>query len=90
MIPKSFECMGLTFSVSLEDMEDNFGKYHSLTQRLRIAKNHSKQVQEQTFWHEFMHCALDQLGYADLNDNEQFVDQMAHCLYQLEKTRKLK
>jgi len=88
MIPKSFECMGFTVTVEMADMEENYGKWYSDKRLIKVAKGHSKEVREQTFWHEFMHCALDHLGYGELNENEQFVDQMAHCLYQLQKTRK--
>ena len=91
MIPKQFECMGSTVVVSIEDCGENAdGHYHGRETRITIAKDSTKQNQEQTFWHEYMHCALTHLGYDKLNSNEQFVDQMAQCLYQLQKTRKNK
>lgn len=88
-IPKSFECMGFTVTVEVKDIDkENNGHFHGQTQLIEIDKTASKQMREQTFWHEFMHCALTNLGYEELNSNEQFVDQMGQCLYQLQKTRK--
>lgn len=87
LIPKRFECMGFTINVKMDEMSD-CGKWHPDKQLIRIAKGNPDQVTEQTFWHEFMHCALSNLSYDELDSNEQFVDQMAQCLYQLEKTRK--
>ena len=82
-IPVEFEALG--------DEDSNvYGKWQGHKQRICLDPSYSKQVQAQTFWHEYVHCALDNLGYKKLNDNEQFVDQFAHCLYQLEKTRKNK
>ena len=40
----------------------------------------------QVFHHELMHCIFDHLGYEELSHNEQLVDQVANCLYQVEKT----
>ena len=81
--------MSSTVNVSVEDMADkeSDGHYYGQEYRITIDKKGVQQLQEQTFWHEFMHCALTHLGYKKLNDNEQFVDQMAQCLYQLQKSR---
>ena len=87
-IPKKFECMGFTVTVTLEKVDSGLdGHFTGNKQKISISPENSVQVQEQTFWHEYIHCALTNLGYEDLNDNEQFVDQMAQCLYQLQKTR---
>lgn len=90
MIPKSFDCMGFTIKVDIERLDDSGddGNYHSQEHRISISNGATEQVQSQTFWHEWMHCALTILGYDKLNDNEQFIDQMAGLLYQLERSRK--
>ena len=89
-IPTTFECMGSTVTVSVTaDIEEkSVGRYIPQKLLILVDNKQPKQLQEQTFWHEFMHCTLDHLGYKDLDENEQFVDQMAQCLYQLQKTRK--
>ena len=88
-VPTKFECMGSTVTVRVGAMEDPGldGNYHGTEQAISISKECTEQAQEQTFWHEFMHCALTHLGYKKLNDNEQFVELVAQCLYQLQKTR---
>ena len=87
-IPTKFECMGSTVTVALEACETGAdGHYHGGKARVSISPECNEQAREQTFWHEFMHCALTHLGYSKLNDNEQFIDQMAQCLYQLQKSR---
>ena len=90
MIPKSFMCMGFKIVVSVEEVRDEAsdGEFHGRKQKISIDKSSSRQTQDQTFWHEFMHCALGTLGYKKLDNDEKFVDRMASLLYQLEKTRK--
>ena len=91
-LPKSFECMGFTVKVETKVLEDPDvdGHFYGRDSKIVISEMASPQTQAQTFWHEYMHCVLTYLGYKELNENEQFVDQMAQCLYQLEKTRKSK
>lgn len=89
MIPKRFECMGSTVSVKVERLDsDKDGHYDHCKQSISISKACNEQGAGQTFWHEFVHCALSHLGYTELNSDEQFVEQLGQCLYQLEKTRK--
>ena len=88
-IPKQFECMGFTIKTTVGKMDDSLcGKWYPSENMIRVSDDFPTQTQEQTFWHEFVHCALDTLGYEKLNSDERFVDQMGHCLYQLQKTRK--
>ena len=84
--------MGYDIDVSIEEIRDTGvdGHFKGNEQKIIISKESNKTVQAQTFWHEWMHCALTTLGYSELNNNEQFVDQMAQCLLQLEKTRRSK
>ena len=48
----------------------------------------TEQQEEQTFYHEFIHAALDSLGYPDLSSNEQLVDQIGSLIQQLMKSKK--
>lgn len=91
MIPTSFECMGFTFQVKKEkvdDTGDHSGAFYGEEGFIKVDPSCRKDLMHQTFWHEYVHCALSTLGYEELNSDEQFVDLMAQCLYQLEKTRK--
>ena len=88
MIPDRFECLGLTIEVRQEPVPgDDHGDYSASEAVIRINPDQSEQLMGSTFWHEFVHCMLSMLGYEDLNSDEQFVEQLAQCLYQLEKTR---
>lgn len=88
-IPRKFECMGFTVEVDVRKMSDKSadGKFYPTDYRIDVSSELTEQRQQQTFWHEFMHCALNILGYEKIDANEQFVDQMGQLLYQLEKTR---
>lgn len=88
-IPKSFECMGMTVRVHVGGLEhaDEHGTYDHDSRTIAIAPNKNKQFTESTFWHEYVHCALQTLGHDDLNKDEAFVERLAQCLYQLERTR---
>ena len=90
MIPKSFMCMGYKVKVVIDDTKDTslVGTFDGNKHTITLDKNSSKQSQEQTFWHEWVHCALGTLGYKKLDNDEDFVDRMASLLYQLEVTRK--
>ena len=89
-IPSSFECMGMTVTVEVAGLHnsDEHGTYDHEKHHIAIDGAQTKQNKSATFWHEFVHCALSTLGYSDLNKDEEFVERMAQCLYQLEKTRK--
>ena len=88
-IPKSFECMGFTITVKMIDLKEGelCGKWKPDQNTILIDPNKNKDIQGETFWHEFMHCALETLSYDKLNADEAFVDRMAQCLHQLMKTR---
>ena len=64
-----------------------YGAAHLCTNTIVIEKSGkgtSKEVLEQTFWHEAVHFILHRLGFEDLNDNEQFVDLIGQALYQVQ------
>jgi len=89
-IPTKFECMGMTVTVEVGGLKhsNEHGTYDSEKQLIAIDANQTKQNRHATFWHEFVHCALSTLAYEELNKDEEFVERMAQCLYQLEKTRR--
>jgi hypothetical protein len=81
--------MGSTVTVKVERLDsDKDGHYDHNKQQISISKECNDQALSQTFWHEFVHCALSHLGYCELNSDEQFVEQMGQCLHQFHKTKK--
>ena len=89
-IPSEFECMGMTVKVEMDGLHNSeeHGTYDHDRNLIAIDSKQTKQNKSATFWHEYVHCALSTLGYYELNKDEEFVERMAQCLYQLEKTRK--
>ena len=88
-IPSQFECMGMTVTVTVGKCAKGMhGEYHANDNLIKIGNLKTEELRASTFWHEFVHCALTTLGYNELNDNEQFVEQMAQCIYQCHKTAK--
>lgn len=86
-LPKTFECMGSTIKVEQGYLEKGKnGYYEHEKQLISISTESSREIREQTFWHEVVHCILMHLMYTELNDKEQFVEQMGQCLHQLHKT----
>lgn len=90
MIPKTFECMGMTVTVKVGGLthSDCHGTYDHAKRVIAIDKTDDRQGMEATFWHEFVHCIFDHLGYDKLSRDEKKVERIAQCLYQLQKTRK--
>ena len=50
-------------------------------------KFESKDAIEQTLYHEVVHAILTTMGYSELNNNEEFVQQFSVLLHQFEKTK---
>ena len=94
MIPKRFELLGRTIKVNktkkskFVDAAETYGHWNSTKCEIFIAEGLTEQQEEQTFYHEFMHAALDSLGYNELSSNEQLVDQMASLIQQMMKSKK--
>ena len=88
MIPHSFECLGHTITVKRMKLKKSYGKWKPNKLEIRIDTRSVEQVQEQSFWHEAVHCMLDSMGYEKLSKDEKFVDRLGHCLYQLERSRR--
>lgn len=49
--------------------------------KISINKCYPAQTKKQTFWHEVVHAMLAEIGEADLNDDEGFVDAFAKQIY---------
>jgi len=87
-IPKTYECLGFTIKVQYKEIDGLCGHFDPQEGVMTLNPASKEELLRQTFWHEAMHSFLITLGYEELNSNEQFVDQIGQCLYQLEKTRK--
>lgn len=94
IFPNSFEIFGQTFTVVLKK---NLIKKHGALGRCNSEKGWiqiqdpeytdvSREVLEQTFFHELMHAILDSIGQEELSANENLVDLMGSCMYQAIKT----
>lgn len=90
MIPKRFECMGMTVTVTVGGLSnsDEHGTYDHDKRIIAIDKDDDRQTMESAFWHEFVHCALDHLGYSKLSKDEKFTERMGQLLYQLQRTKR--
>lgn len=87
-IPESFECMAQKCTVRIKKLHpDKAGQYDTETGKIDIAPA-PHQYQVVTFWHEYFHAAFTNLGYEELNRNEQLIDQLAGVMTQFFKTRK--
>ena len=88
-IPKSFQIMGHTIKVIVTNKldSDRVGEYDAKECTIRV-RPQPKSMQDQTYFHELVHCILTHLSYDDQNSDEQFVDTFSQCLYQVLKTGK--
>lgn len=82
-IPKSFDLGGTTWEVIQTDsLLGAYGATHSGKGKVEILKELPKQIKQQTFCHELVHCILFSMGKTqDLHD-EVFVDGFATFLHQ--------
>ena len=70
------------------ECEDNFnvdlhfGQIDYGACQIKINKNVSSDSKKETLCHEITHGILVHLGYADLNENEQFVTALSNAIYQ--------
>lgn len=88
-IPISFDCMGARIEVEVTSdlSKKKHGEWDRSTQRISIHADDPLNVQIQTFWHEAVHAILEICCYPDLSGDEDFVERIAQCLHQLERTR---
>jgi hypothetical protein len=95
MIPNTFTLGGLNFHTEIVDSIDDtgLGRVINCLGTIRIAKKfYGKDIpqesQERNFYHEVVHAILDEIGYKELSNNEQFTDAFSSLLYQFEATKK--
>ena len=93
MIPKGFQILGHTIKVNITDNipEGSVGEWKGNQQTISIrpaSKDFPKSLQEQTFWHEVMHCIFSMLSYDEYDKDEQLVDRISQCLHQIDRTKK--
>lgn len=84
-VPKEINIAGLTITIEMTDDLPSgcIGKADYQKQKIYINPNFASQcLTEQTFYHELVHWILFVMGEEDLKSNEQFVDLMAHFIYQ--------
>lgn len=91
-IPKTFECAGNTFTVSLKPDLQKVGA-HGMTMfdtgEIWLDSNLTPEdLKGITFYHEWFHAALKTIGRDDLDRDESFVDLMGNLLWQFEKTKR--
>jgi hypothetical protein len=95
MIPTTFILGGLTFKVEfIESIDDvGLGRTKNCLGKIILANKWYGFVipddgKERTFYHELVHSILEEIGYKELTNNEQFIDSFSAMLYQFEMTRK--
>lgn len=95
--PTKFEIFGQTITIDYENSIANYGAQgmyiHDKKKIIVCTHNidgteHDEDFMSQILKHEQMHAILSFLGYSDLNSNEQFVDQVAQVLHQIEVTQR--
>ena len=97
-IPNSIQIAGQEITVEIvEKLGTNLGVCCLAQSYIRIAKKYmcqneeqeqSETSQEQTFWHELVHCILDAMCENKLNGNEKFVSIFSGFLYEAMKASK--
>ena len=91
---KSFKLAGKTYKVKTAGHDsDNLGLAKTplceiWVQTVWAGKPVPEVSQEQTACHEVVHCILDEIGRADLNADESFVQSFAALMHQFIKTKK--
>lgn len=91
IIPKTFKIFNVPYKVKQLkkiDEDDSWGEHDFQMHTVKIKKDLDDIEKERVFIHEALHCALEQLSYNSLSDDEKFVDQLANALHQILKTSK--
>lgn len=65
------------------DVDTHFGQIDYKTCEIRINKNISYESKKETLCHEVVHGILVHLGYAELSQDEQFVQALGNAIYQV-------
>lgn len=87
LIPKKIMLAGLHVEVITAPTlhkDKGLGGYSDYpNQRIILAGDISRQMQEVSFWHECVHFILYVMGEDQLRENEKFVDLFAHFIHQV-------
>ncbi len=68
---------------------DFYGRGWRKPQKIKINPNLSKELTEETFFHELLHQILDAGHYTDESNNEKLISCLAQNLYQILKDNEL-
>jgi len=91
-IPKRFKLFGETINIiisnELESRRDRLGEAHFKYNEIIISDNKKmpKAIMDITFWHEFVHIALNRMKRDELEDDEAFVNILAQLIHQAVET----
>ena len=89
-IPQSFEILGKVYKVKMIDATgmDFTGYYNPQTLEIQISKGQPRELFEHVFFHELIHCILQNMGERELYENEKFTDLFGGILHQVMATMK--
>lgn len=83
IIPTSFVLGGTTWTVEAADqLLGALGASYPQEAKVRLLKSLPRQIKEQTFCHELVHCILYSMGKPNDQHDEVFVDGFATFLHQ--------
>ena len=91
---KSFKLGGLKYTVEqVSTIDDScLGVYYSASKHIKVTTQLNGRIipedaQEQTLYHEVVHAILDELGRADLSEDENFVQSFSLMIHQFETSK---
>ncbi len=90
-IPRQFELFGQTIKVQEKPPQyfrlgGQYGEYCHEDGIIRINSGCPERLKLHTFWHEYFHAALEELGYHNESAKEDMVDGLAGLTVQMLKT----
>lgn len=88
---KEVKICGVNYKIKQKQSIDNDESiqgiiYHTKAE-INVKKNMPKDLKESVLFHEIVHGILTNLGYAELNTDEQFVQCLSNALYQMFKLK---
>jgi hypothetical protein len=88
-IPKSYQLGGTKWTVEqATPLMGAMGATFSMEAKVQLLSTMPKQIKEQTFCHELVHCILFSMGKPQAEHDEVFVDGFATMLHQYFLTAK--
>lgn len=86
-LPATVDILGIPYEVVTEEMEDGEdGCISPRKQRITLREGMCEDKRAQVYLHELVHGILDQLGYAELYEDERLVQGLAIGLHQALKS----